>query len=305
MKLYEFGFTAMASPCRLLFHSADETVAQIAAEDAIEEVSRIERKYSRYRNDSFLAQMNKAAEAGAEIAVDEETAALLDFAFRAYARSDGLFDISSGLLRRAWDFEKAELPSPEALAPLLERVGLSMVTWQRPKLYFTRPGMELDFGGIGKEYAVDRAAEVLRSYGISAGLVDLGGDIVVLGPQHDGSPWRIGIRHPRQGTHAIVTVPLCRGALATSGDYERYIEVDGTRYSHILNPRTGMPCHGLMAASVHAADCLLAGTLATIAMLRGKEAANWLETRGELHLIVDETGHCAGSLAAQLDGKVM
>ena len=299
MKLYKFEFSAMASPCRLLFYGADETLAGMAAADAIAEVSRIERKYSRYRNDSVLAEINRAAEAGAGIEVDEETGALLDFAFRAHVRSDGLFDISSGLLRRAWDFQKAELPSRETLAPLLERVGLSMVIWQTPALHFTRPGMELDFGGIGKEYAVDRAADVLRSYGIRHGLVDLGGDIEILGPQADGSPWRIGIRHPRESSRALATLELQQGALATSGDYERYIEVDGIRYCHILDPRTGMPCRGLMAASVVAAHCLLAGALATIAMLRGRDAPEWFETRAEACLFVDEHGKLGGSLAVQ------
>ncbi len=297
MAIRSFSFTAMASPCFLHFEAENDLVAEVAASDAMDEVRRIEQRYSRYRPESELSRINAVAKDGGETEVDAETAALLDFAFAAYEKSGGLFDITSGLLRKAWNFDVAALPAPGTIAPLLARIGLDHVRWQNPVIGFARPGMELDFGGIGKEYAVDRAVEVLRSYGIAHGLVDLGGDIGVTGPQPDGAPWRIGIGHPRETDGILAHVPLASGGLAGSGDYERFIEVGGRRYCHILDPGTGMSAQDLQAVSVIAKTCLAAGAIATTAMLKGREGPAWLATLGLPHLYVDETGAVGGTLA--------
>ena len=247
--LYSFPFSAMRSNCALHLYAAQRTDAERIARDAVEEVMRIERRYSRYRSDSDLAAINRVAEEGGSIDVDRETAGLLDYAFAAYEMSDGLFDITSGLLRRAWDFKSGRLPDPAVLDALLPRVGLDKVRWNAPRLELVVPGMELDFGGLGKEYAVDRAAEVCLAGGAEHGVVELGGDIRVIGPHPNGEPWRIGVRDPRNPAELAATATIERGALATSGDYERSIEIDGRRYSHILNPRTGWPVHGLASVS--------------------------------------------------------
>lgn len=297
MAIRSFRFTAMASPCSLHFEADSDLVAEVAASDAMDEVRRIEERYSRYRPESELSRINAAARDGGEAEVDAETAALIDFAFAAYEKSGGLFDISSGLLRKAWNFDVAALPARETIAPLLARIGLDHVRWQNPMIGFARPGMELDFGGVGKEYAVDRAVEVLRSYGITHGLVDLGGDIGVTGPEPDGTPWSIGIANPRQPDDLLASVPLAAGGLAGSGDYERFIEVDGRRYCHILDPRTGMSVQGLSAVSVIAGTCLAAGAIATTAMLKGCEGPAWLASLGLPYLCVDAAGEIGGTLA--------
>jgi len=155
----------------------------------------------------------------------------------------------------------------------------------------SRAGMELDFGGFGKEYAVDRAAVVLREAGASSALVNLAGDLTVLGPQPDGSPWRIGVQHPRREGAAIATLPIVSGAIATSGDYERYLEAEGVRHCHVLDPRTGRSARGFQSVTVHAASCLVAGSASTIAMLMGPEAGlAWLDSLGLAHLAVLEDG---------------
>src|SRR5665213_4398758 len=210
MRLFRFDFTAMASPCALHLYAANNTLAQLAAEAAQEEVWRIERKYSRYRSDSELSRINKIAASGGETEVDSETAGLLAFAFEAFEKSGGLFDISSGILRKAWDFGSAQLPAQKSLDLLLERVGLRYVHWRAPTIRFTRPGMELDFGGIGKEYAVDRASEIIADHGVRHALIDFGGDMLALDAHPDGSPWRIGIRHPRDQDGLMATVFLPR-----------------------------------------------------------------------------------------------
>jgi thiamine biosynthesis lipoprotein len=149
--------------------------------------------------------------------------------------------------------------------------------------------MELDLGGIGKEYAADRAAAILASHGIAHALVNLGGDVRALGGQPGGRPWRIGIAHPRAEGRVIGEVELVDGAVATSGDYQRYFEVDGRRYAHVLDARTGWPVGFWQSASVVAPVCTVAGSLSTFAMLRA-DAAAFLDAQGVRYLLVDEKG---------------
>lgn len=281
MRRHRQAFAAMASPCALVIYCEDAARARSAAEAAIAEVRRIEAKYSRYRADSVVGTINAAAGQAQAVAVDEETAALLDYATTVHAESEGLFDPTSGVLRRVWDFRAARLPAQAEIEAVLPLIGWQRVEWARPKLRLPHPGMELDFGGFGKEYAVDRAAAVLTEHGIVHGMVDLGGDIRVLGPHPDGSPWRVGIRHPQTPERAAAGVDLAGGAIATSGDYERGFLLDGRRYSHLLDPRSGWPIAGAPASvSVLADSCLIAGSAATIAMLRGSEAGAWLRALG-------------------------
>lgn len=287
MKTFVRKFFALGSDCALHLASDNESLADEAFAAAIQEIARIEARYSRYRPESLLSSINAVAHAGGHMTVDAETASLLDYACACFRLSGGLFDVTSGLLRRAWDFKSGRLPSRQAIDRLLPRIGLDKVTWQNPDLTFTRPGMEIDFGGIGKEYAVDRATEICQAIGIRSGLVDLGGDIRVIGPRHDGKAWSTGIRHPRNPESAIASVQLGAGALATSGDYERFMEVDGIRYCHLLDPHTGWPVHGLASVSVIADTCLAAGTLATIAMLKGDDGVPWLKSRGARYFCVD------------------
>ena len=136
--------------------------------------------------------------------------------------------------------------------------------------------MEIDFGGIGKEYAADRAATICVEAGVRHALIDLAGDVRAVGPQESGEPWRMGIRHPRREGHVIAYVELTDGAVATSGDYERFFEIDGRRYCHILDPRTGMPATAWQSVSVVAPLCVVAGSCSTIAMLQGDKAVAFL-----------------------------
>ncbi|MBD2858880.1 FAD:protein FMN transferase [Spongiibacter sp. KMU-158] len=291
MKEFRYSFSAMASPCELRLYAERASVANKAAELAQAEVLRIEQTYSRYRDDSIVSRINAAAGLG-PIAVDPETAALLNYAATAYQQSDGLFDITSGVLRRVWDFKSGQLPSDSAIADILPLVGWDKVHWDGQQILLTQPGMQLDFGGFGKEWAADSAARICREAGIEYGLVELGGDIHAMGPHPDGSPWQIGIRHPRDPENAIAVLPLKSGGLASSGDYERFMVVDGQRYSHILNPKTGWPItESFSAVSVVAPLCLLAGTGATVAMLKGQvEARNWLNSLELPFLLVAPDG---------------
>ena len=303
MQLSRFRFRAMGSPCELAFWGPSRAELAPFAERAGAEIERLEQKYSRYREDSLASRINRSAGDERGIEVDEETASLLDFAEAAFRESGGRFDPTSGVLRRVWDFRSGRLPEPAALEGVRRLVGWSRLSWQRPRLVLPRPGMELDFGGFVKEYAADRVAELCRQRGLRHGLVDLGGDLSVVGPHPDGSPWRVGVRDPRRPDRALARVLLRYGGVATSGDYERVMIVDGRRYSHLLDPRTGWPVEGLAGATVMAPHCLVAGTASTVALLRGRQGLSWLESLGLPYLAVDPDGRLTGPLVSAPAGQ--
>jgi thiamine biosynthesis lipoprotein len=278
MRFNHFTFSAMGSPCELQLYAENDFVAQKIAQQIIADIQRLERKYSRYRTDSFLSKINKVAALSGSISVDEETAGLLNYAQTCYELSDGLFDITSGILRQAWRLDTNILPDDKIIQTLLAKIGWQKLRWENSTLTFSQAEMEIDFGGIVKEYAADRAATLCLNAGISNGIVNLGGDIKIIGAHPDGKPWRVGIQHPRDKTKIWKTVKLKSGALASSGDYERCMVIDGVRYGHILNPKTGYPVRHLAAVSVMADLCVVAGSATTIAMLKEKNGEKWLKS---------------------------
>ena len=290
MAPHRFSFRAMAAENEIQVQGVDAATAKRAADLAIAEVARIESKYSRYRPDSVVSTINARA-GGEPVAIDAETANLLAYAAAAFRESGGLFDATSGVLRRAWRFDEPRVPSDAELDAVTRLIGWDRVQLDATSVRLPIAGMELDFGGFGKEYAVDRAALVLREAGCESALVNLAGDLSILGPQPGGRPWQAGIRHPRRAGALIATLPISSGALATSGDYERFVEVDGVRHCHVLDPRTGRSARGFQSVTVHAGSCLVAGSATTIAMLKGREAGlAWLRGLGLPHLCVLEDG---------------
>ena len=299
MTLFEHRFRAMGSPCRLRFESEDEQLADAVIAAVVAEVQRLEQKYSRYLPDSLTSRINRAAGSATPVAVDAETTGLLGFAHTLWQQSEGLFDLTAGILRRAWDFKSGRLPGQAALDELLPLIGWQQVEWGPEQVALPRRGMEIDFGGCVKEYAADSAAAIMAGQGVQRGLVDLGGDMVVVGAASALRPWSIGIRHPQQQDRALAHIDLGNGGLASSGDYERCLMIDGKRYGHILNPLTGWPVQGLAAVSVAAPQCLVAGGSATIAMLKPPaEALAWLAELGLPWLAVDANLDCHGALAS-------
>lgn len=303
MQWHGHSFAAMASHNEVQLYASTRAEAERVARAAGDEVARIEAKYSRYRPDTIVARINAAAGVGA-VPIDAETAALLHYAEQCFAASDGLFDITSGVLRRAWNFREPALPDRATLRALTALIDWRAVRWNDTQVALPKPGMEIDFGGIGKEYAADRAAGVCIDAGIRHGFVNLGGDVRVLGPHPDGRPWSIGIRHPRREGETIATIALGDGALATSGDYERFFEVDGVRYCHILNPRTGHPVRTIRSVTVVTPLCIAAGSYCTIAMLLEHGARAFLQAESLPYLLVGEAGDVSGPLAADTPTRV-
>jgi FAD:protein FMN transferase len=288
---YTFEFKAMASRCEVRLFAPDAIAARAWSDTAIAEVRRIEIKYSRYRDDSVTTAINRAA-GGVAIEVDAETGGLIDFGAALHVQSAGRFDLTSGVLRRVWDFKRQQLPTQHQIDAVLPLIGWSKVEWRDSRLRLSQAGMEIDFGGIGKEYAADRAGAVLLESGAVHGLVNLGGDVRVIGPTPDGSPWRIAIQHPRgRPGETLARLDVASGALATSGDYERYIVVDGRRYCHVMDPHSGWPVGAFQSVTVVAPLAIAAGACATVAMLYPVEdALDFLEAQGVRYLAIDASG---------------
>lgn|SRR5512138_92363 len=273
-------FTAMACPCEVLVETNEESLARRAAELAAECAWRIESKFSRYRADNIVHRINTAN--GATVVVDDESANLLDFAEALTRISDGAFDITSGVLRKAWTFDGSDrIPSQATIDELRQYVGWDKVRWNRPQLQM-QPRMQIDFGGIGKEYAVDAAARRIEDElnDVSC-VVNFGGDVVVRHARKDGGSWRVGIEAASAPGSALELIGLYQGGLATSGDSRRFVFANGQRYSHILDARTGWPVSGAVrSVTVAAGTCTQAGALSTLAFLKGPDARGFLQAQG-------------------------
>jgi thiamine biosynthesis lipoprotein len=269
----------MASPCEVLIECEAESQARELITIAQQEAMRIEQKFSRYRDDNIVHRINNAR--GERLQVDAETTRLLDFAGHCYQLSDGCFDITSGILRRAWQFEPGARPPRQVdLDKLLPLIGWEKISWQSPDLEIP-DGMEIDFGGIGKEYAVDSVHQLLKQATGASYMVNFGGDCIASGPLAQGKAWMTGIENPHCPGDASAVIQLKAGALATSGDVFRFIKQGNRRYGHIINPLTGWPNpNSPLSVTVAAPTCTEAGILSTLAMLKGKTAEIFLDQQG-------------------------
>ena len=285
-------FQAMASDCQILLEGCSQPQAEQLLRTAAIETWRIENKYSRYRPDNLMAQINHAYEA--PLTLDQETCGLINYADLCFQLSEGLFDISAGVLRRVWRFDGSDkLPTAESIASILPLIGWHKVNWQAPAIQL-QAGMELDLGGLGKEYAVDKILQLLMSEARRlstapiAILVNFGGDLACSGPRINQQAWEVAVESYRLEKHSVLNVKLQQGAIATSGDARRFLLKEGVRYSHILNPKTGQAITDAPhSISVAAGSCMQAGMLATFAMLHGAQAKAFLEAQEADYWIQD------------------
>ena len=291
--LYTKRFRAMGGWGVIRFVDArgrDE--AERIAAAAVDEAARIERKYSRFLPDSVVSRINRDA-GRTPVAVDDETAWLVTRALELAARTGGAFDPTVGVLRRVWSFTERRVPEDGDIEALLPLVDYRRVAVRDGTVFLRGEGMELDLGGIGKEYAVDRLAGRLEEAGVESAVVEMAGDVRTVGGRGDGKPWRIGVRDPRARETCRFTVRLVgAGGVASSGDYERFFEEGGVRYHHLLDARTGKPARGLAAATVVAATAFEAGMHATASFLLGPESGlAWLEAAPEAEgALITEAG---------------
>lgn len=278
---YTLGyFFSMGCPCEVLMETDDAALAQELLTTAQDETWRLEALWSRYLDTSLVQQLNTNPTQAKDM--DPETTALLAYCEQLWELSEGAFDVTSGVLRRLWTFDGAtrEFPTQAQVDEVLELVGWNQVSWQPPKLQM-RAGMQIDFGGVGKEYAVDRCCDLLQRQSKISCLVNFGGDCAVSHPTQQRTGWQIGIENVATPGQASEVLTLSTGAVASSGSTHRYQLHNGKRLSHILNAKTGYPIEDApLSVTVQAATCLEAGMLATLASLQGSEAKTFLEVEG-------------------------
>jgi FAD:protein FMN transferase len=290
MQNFQTTFSAMGGENEIVVVSDDRQHAATALEAAASEVMRIQDKYSRYRNDdsSIIHRINSRAGNGEWIELDEETKFLFGVAQQFYAKSDSCFDITSGVLRKIWDLKKQIVPTQAEVDAIMPLVGWDKVDIESHRIRLTRPGMELDFGGFGKEYAADRAADILRKLGITSGFVNLGGDLSAVGPQPNGEAWPVGVENPTKAGAILARIGLSQGGLTTSGNAQKYFIKNGRRYSHIISPLTGFPVDCWLSVSVNHATTLASGFYSTTAMLKERSGEMFLRENQVSFLLVDQ-----------------
>ena len=272
---HSITFFAMASPCEVIIESDCLGTATAIGKLVANEVWRIEAKYSRYNGNSLCSKINSAN--GQAISIDEETYALLQFAEQCFELSGGIFDITSGILRNVWCFDGSEnIPTHSAVDNILPFVGWNKVKFSNNTISLPQ-NMEIDFGGIGKEYAADKAMQLVNQHTTLPVLINLGGDLCANRRRVNGMPWQVGIEHPGLSENNNVIVSLTKGALATSGDSKRFLLKNNKRYSHIINAKTGWPIENTpRSMTVAAPQCIQAGLLATLALMQGSDAESFL-----------------------------
>lgn len=289
----------MGSPCEISLYCESTNTAEKNFSSCIQEIGRLEAKYTRFKQDSVTTTINNAAGKNAT-PIDEETYLLLNYADQLHQQSDQLFDITSGVLRTVWDFKSNRIPTQAQIDSILPLIGWDKITLNENTILLPVEGMQIDFGGYVKEYTADVITSLCLDNGIKYGLVNLGGDIRVIGPHPDHSPWKVGIQHPRKLNQAIATVDMHDGAIATSGDYERFMMIDGKRYCHLLSPLSGHCINNhFTSISVIGEKCLIAGSLSTIAMLKSEEDPSWIEHLGIPHLCIDKKLKLMGTIDSQ------
>lgn len=274
----------MGCPCELRLVSPEP---EAHAEQCLTEIRRFEAKYSRYSEDSLVSRINNNAGIRST-SIDEETDRILEYADVCFQLSHGKFDVTSGVLRQVWHKDTKVLPDPKDIESATALIGWDKVTRKNGSIELPATGMQIDLGGVVKEYVADAVVQLAKSLGATSGVVNLGGDIALIGPQPDGRPWDIGVSDPDDSLQALATIQLSSGAITTSGGYERFVEIEGKKYSHLLDPTTGWPVDNLLGVSIIADQAVVAGSLSTIALLMPEqEALSFLKESDAPYLAID------------------
>ncbi len=243
-------------------------------ERAISEIERIEQLISSWRPDSETSSINKAAGIH-PVKVSEELFSLLQRCIQLSKITSGAFDITYAAMDRIWKFDgtMTQMPSAREVAASVKNVGYQNMVLNEGKrtVFLQKEGMKIGFGAVGKGYSADKAKSLLQESGVKGGIINASGDLTVWGEQPDEKPWMVGITNPLNKNKVFSWFPISDGAVVTSGDYEKFVVLDGKRYSHIIDPRTGYPTHGLVSVTVFAPKAELADALSTAIFVMGTE----------------------------------
>lgn len=277
--------------------TANETWAQRCIDEAIAEVRRIEKLLTTFDESSQTNQIN--AQAGIKpVSVDEEVYALIERSLRISALTQGAFDITYGSLDKSlWNFDKTmtALPDPVKAKEMVRLINYRNVILNKKQhtVFLKEKGMRIGFGGIGKGYAADQAKAIMTRLGVKHGIVNAAGDLTVWGRQPGGDPWTIGIADPDKKNLPFASVHLTNTSVATSGNYEKFVVIDGIKYSHTIDPKTGYPVRGIKSATIICPSAELADAMATPVIVMGIKAGLNLinQVKGLSCIIIDDNNN--------------
>jgi len=253
--------------------AGDEEWANNKIEAGIAEIQRIERLLTTFSDDSETNRVNQQAGI-APVKVSEETFKLVERSIRISAVTQGAFDITYGSIdKRLWNFDQTmtSLPDKETAKKMVRLINFRNIEMDREKttIYLKEKGMRIGFGGIGKGYAAERARQVMKEQGVTSGVVNASGDLSAWGLQPNGAPWTVGIVKPDSSQEVFSYLTITDMAVATSGNYEKYVMIDGKKYSHTIDPRTGLPVSGIKSVTIITTNAEIADAMATPIMIMG------------------------------------
>lgn len=287
--------TLMGSRFQITLVDKDSISAEQNIDKAVAEITRIENLISEWRPETQISQVNQNA--GIKpIKVDKEVFDLTKKGIYFSKLTDGAFDISIVAMNKIWKFDDSmdELPSEQAIKESVRHVGYQNIILDSTNstIFLRNPGMKIGFGSIGKGYAADKTRDLMKSMGVKAGIIDASGDISTWGTQPDGKPWAIGINNPFNDHKMAAVLYFKENAVTTSGSYEKYAEIHGKRYSHIMNPKTGYPSTGLTSVTITGYNATMANGFSTSIMVLGeKEGLKLLKQFPEYHyLLITDKG---------------
>jgi thiamine biosynthesis lipoprotein len=273
-KKYSEVLLLMGSRFELIAVSEDSLLAQKSIKSAISEIKRIEKLISSWDPQSQTSKINQNAGVKA-VRVDKELFNLIKRSQKVSQLTNGIFDISYASLDQIWKFDGSmtHMPNAAAIRTSVSKVNFRDVILDEAQhtVFLKKEGMKIGFGAIGKGYAANKAKQKMKRMGIKNGVVNASGDLICWGAQADGNPWKTAIANPKDKTKTIGWLNISDHAVVTSGNYEKYVEFDGIRYSHIINPRTGMPARSLKSVTIICPDAEIADALATSVFILGEK----------------------------------
>ncbi len=288
-------WSLLGSPFEITLVAKDTLQANLYADKAVDEVKRIENLISDWIPTTPISEINRNA--GIQpVKVSQELFDLIERSIKISKLTSGAFDISYASMDKIWKFDGSmrEMPTPEMIQKSVSKVGYQNIILDKEHLtvFLKLEGMKLGLGGIGQGYIADKIKELLKADGVTAGLVNVSGDISTWGKQPNGEQWKVGIINPLNKNKVFATFPLEDNAVETSGSYEKYVIFNGKRYSHIIDTRTGYPAMGLISVTVFAKTTELADALATGVFVLGKEVGMDLVNQlpGISCIMVEENG---------------
>ncbi len=279
----------MGSDFELIVMAGTEQEGAPLLEAGIQEIKRLETLLTEFDEQSDTGQIN--AHAGIKpVRVAPEVFQLIQRCLHLSALTQGAFDITAGTLKALYPFKQPELALPDALTirEALAATGYRHIRLQEPQeVFLQQKGCRIGFGAIGKGYAADCVKRLWQKAGVASGVVNASGDLTAWGTQADGQPWKIGIANPDDPDHILLWLPLDNASVATSGNYIQYLDIDGIRYSHNIDPRTGRPARFLKSVTVISPSAELSDALATAVTIMGIEVGfNLVDQIPQVHAVV-------------------